>query len=219
MAHMTLVRHGQAQSGAQDEASYDRLSDLGHQQAQWLGAHFQRTEEHFVRVYTGTMRRHIETAESMGAAQYGEVIQDPRLNEFPYFSLEKAMQDQHREPVAQSREEFARHLPKTLDYWAEGRLEGVDESFEAFTSRVTDVIAEIAEGPGQALVVTSGGFISTVMQQTLALNTDGWARMCLAIFNSSTHRFQSLLDRPILTQFNGIPHLEGRDRQHARTHI
>ncbi len=219
MAHMTLVRHGQANTGAQDEASYDKLSELGHQQAKWLGEHLAQSGEHFTRVYAGTMRRHVETAASMDANRYGTVTQDSRLNEFPYFSLEKAMQEQHGEPVAQNREEFALHLPKTLDYWAKGKLEGVDETFENFTGRVGDAIADIAEGPGQALVVTSGGFISTVMQQTLALETDGWARMCLAILNSSTHRFQTLLDRPILTQFNGIPHLEARDRQFARTHL
>ena len=37
MSHITLIRHGQANSQARDEASYDRLSDLGHQQAAWLG--------------------------------------------------------------------------------------------------------------------------------------------------------------------------------------
>ena len=33
MSEVWLVRHGQAQTGASDEASYDRLSALGHQQA------------------------------------------------------------------------------------------------------------------------------------------------------------------------------------------
>ena len=37
MGEVVLVRHGQANSGATDEESYDRLSDLGHQQARWLG--------------------------------------------------------------------------------------------------------------------------------------------------------------------------------------
>ena len=37
MGTITLVRHGQANSAAQDEAGYDKLSDLGHQQALWLG--------------------------------------------------------------------------------------------------------------------------------------------------------------------------------------
>jgi len=37
MSHITLIRHGQANTGARDEQSYDRLSALGHQQAAWLG--------------------------------------------------------------------------------------------------------------------------------------------------------------------------------------
>ena len=37
MGEIILVRHGQANSAANDEEGYDRLSDLGHQQAKWLG--------------------------------------------------------------------------------------------------------------------------------------------------------------------------------------
>jgi phosphohistidine phosphatase SixA len=36
-ASLVLIRHGQANSAANDEDGYDRLSDLGHQQARWLG--------------------------------------------------------------------------------------------------------------------------------------------------------------------------------------
>jgi len=62
MSHITLVRHGQANSDAKDETSYDKLSALGHQQAAWLGAHLQGSETRHMRLYTGTLRRHIETA-------------------------------------------------------------------------------------------------------------------------------------------------------------
>jgi phosphohistidine phosphatase SixA len=37
MGELVLIRHGQANSAANDEDGYDRLSDLGHQQARWLG--------------------------------------------------------------------------------------------------------------------------------------------------------------------------------------
>ncbi len=37
MSKITLIRHGQANNTATDEAGYDRLSDLGRQQARWLG--------------------------------------------------------------------------------------------------------------------------------------------------------------------------------------
>ena len=55
MSHITLVRHGQANTTARDEENYDKLSDLGHQQARWLGAHLRDTHAHHPRVYCGTL--------------------------------------------------------------------------------------------------------------------------------------------------------------------
>ena len=51
MLHLTLVRHGQANSDARDESSYDQLSVLGHQQARWLGAHFTAANVDFDQIY------------------------------------------------------------------------------------------------------------------------------------------------------------------------
>ena len=65
MSHITLIRHGQANSGAKDEVSYDKLSDLGHEQAVWLGNYLRDTGIHHTRLYTGTLTRHIETANGM----------------------------------------------------------------------------------------------------------------------------------------------------------
>ena len=66
MAEIILVRHGQANSTAKTEADYDRLSDLGHQQARWLGERISQTNGHFERVISGTLRRQRETAEGIG---------------------------------------------------------------------------------------------------------------------------------------------------------
>lgn len=55
MSHITLVRHGQANTNARSEAEYDRLSDLGHQQAAWLGAHLRESANHHPRIYSGTL--------------------------------------------------------------------------------------------------------------------------------------------------------------------
>jgi hypothetical protein len=46
--------------------SYDRLSDLGRQQAAWLGDWLRTYEAPFDAVYMGGLRRHLETAEAMG---------------------------------------------------------------------------------------------------------------------------------------------------------
>lgn len=51
MTHITLIRHGQANTEARDEVSYDRLSELGHQQAAWLGAHLESSGIYHPRIY------------------------------------------------------------------------------------------------------------------------------------------------------------------------
>lgn len=217
MPHITLVRHGQANTEARDEVSYDKLSDLGHQQARWLGGYMQETGDHFQRLFTGTMIRHIETADGIDIGLTPE--RDARLNEIAYFELSQLMQDQHGLEIPTEREGFVEHLPKVFDAWQTGRIEGAPESFEQFHGRVNDVMAEIAAGEGRALVVTSGGLIGMVLRQTLNLDVPGWAQMCLAIMNTSVHRWHMVLGNPLLTQFNGVPHLETPDRHYAQTHL
>ena len=53
MVEIILVRHGQANSAANDEEGYDRLSDLGHQQAKWLGEYLRSREKPFDKVISG----------------------------------------------------------------------------------------------------------------------------------------------------------------------
>lgn len=125
MSHITLIRHGQANTSARDEASYDRLSDLGHQQAAWLGEHLRNSGNHHPRVYCGTLTRHIETAASMG---YADAVQDARLNEMEYFTLAEAMRDQHGLPIPEEREGFVDHLPRVFAAWAGGEISEPYES-------------------------------------------------------------------------------------------
>ncbi|WP_372886237.1 histidine phosphatase family protein [Shimia sp.] len=217
MPHITLVRHGQANTHARDEASYDRLSELGHRQARWLGRHMRDTGDRFQRVYSGTMQRHVETAEGIDcgpAAHY-----DARLNEIAYFELSQLMEEQHGLEIPTEREGFVEHLPQVLRAWQEGRIEGAGESYADFNARVESVMAEIAAGEGRALVVTSGGLIGLVLRQTLNLDVAGWSQVCLAIMNTSVHRWQMVLGRPLLVQFNGVPHLETPERHFAQTHL
>ena len=47
MVQIFLVRHGQANSEAKDEISYDKLSSLGKMQAGWLGQYFKKNEFFF----------------------------------------------------------------------------------------------------------------------------------------------------------------------------
>ncbi|HBM59112.1 MAG TPA: histidine phosphatase family protein [Citreicella sp.] len=217
MSFVTLVRHGQANTHARDEASYDQLSDLGRQQARWLGDHLRATGEVFARAYCGTLERHVETAREMALDL--EVVRDPRLNELEYFTMAQLLETQHGVAMPVDREAFVLHLPRVFNYWREDRLEGAPETFTDFEARVRDVLADIAAGEGRAIAITSGGLIGMAMRVTMGLEMQALAHACIAVENSSLHRFQPLPTGLALTLFNAVPHLESPDRALMRTHL
>jgi len=217
MSHITLIRHGQANTGAKDELSYDKLSSLGHQQAAWLGDHLRESANHHTRVYCGTLNRHKETAQSMGYG--GDLIQDARLNELEYFTMAQLMEEQHGIPLPSEREGFIVHLPRIFSAWQNGDLENVPETFAEFEARVTDALHEISSGRGPALVVTSGGLIAIALRQFLELNITSTARMALAIMNTSVHRLFPIGEQLSPVLFNAVPHLDTPDRHFAQTHF
>lgn len=217
MSQITLVRHGQANTGARDEASYDKLSDLGHQQARWLGDHLRDTGYHYPRIYSGTLTRHVETAQSMGFT--ANMVQDPRLNEMQYFSLAKALEEQFGEPVPTEREDFAENVVKVFSAWSDGRISQPYETWATFQSRTQAALKDIASGEGPALVVTSGGVIGMIMQYCLDLDAKATARIVLATMNSSLHRLHIMGNVISPDLFNAVPHLEAKDRRFAQTHL
>jgi broad specificity phosphatase PhoE len=216
MSQITLIRHGQANHGARDEAGYDKLSPLGHDQARWLGEHLAQTGVVYSRVYCGTLRRHIETARSMGC---DNVIQDARLNELEYFAMSQLLQDQTGLQMPLAREEFVAHLPKVFEAWSNGTISGCSETFDQFETRLHDVMTDIAAGDGPALVISSGGAIANIMKQTLDLNLTGMSKMALAIMNTSIHRLFPIGGHLSPVLFNAVPHLDTPDRQFAQTHV
>lgn len=217
MSHITLIRHGQANSQAKDEVSYDRLSPLGHEQARWLGAHLRETETRHMRLYTGTLRRHIETAEGMQTGL--EPIRDARLNELEYFTLASLLEQQHGIPFPTEQGSFAYHLPQVFDYWRDGKFENPPETYQDFETRVGDALREIAEGDGPALVVTSGGLISMAMAQAMGLGIPAMSRIALAIMHTSMHRLYPIGGHWAPVLFNAVPHLDRPERRSAQTHI
>lgn len=217
MSTITLIRHGQANTTAQDERSYDRLSDLGHQQAQWLGEHLDATGEHFERVYCGTLLRHRQTAEGMRADS--DLIVDERLNEMEFFTLANLLRDQQDVPMPDTREAFVTYMPMLLGKWQAGEIAHAPESFEQFEARVSEALSQIASGRGPALVVTSGGLIGMAFRQAMGLDITAFSRTCIAIMNTSVHRLHPIGERLSMTQFNAVPHLDRPDRQFAQTHL
>ena len=112
MSHITLIRHGQANTGARTEHEYDQLSPLGKQQSAWLGEHLRASASHHPRVYCGTLNRHIQTVEAMGYADLA--TQDARLNELEYFTLAQLLETQTGLEIPVEREAFVTHLPQVF---------------------------------------------------------------------------------------------------------
>ena len=221
MSHITLIRHGQANGAAKTEGDYDRLSDLGHQQAGWLGAHLKATHQHHTRLYTGTLRRHIETADGMETGL--DPVRDPRLNELEYFTMAQALEAEHGIKAPEDPSDFVQHFPQVLSHWQDDKIEGAPERFSQFEARITEALQDIAAGAGPALVVTSGGLIAMTMRVHLQLDVNAMARIALAIYNTSQHRLFPIGGpehgtwSPVM--FNAIPHLEAPDRHYAQTHV
>ncbi len=214
MGEITLVRHGQANSAATNEIDYDKLSDLGHQQAKWLGEWIHEHDGPFDEVFSGSLRRQKETAADMG---FENVTVDERLNEIAYYDLTDEMAAHNPEIARSSPEDFVTHFPATLSAWRDGHIKGT-ETYQAFTDRVQDMM-DLAAQPGRRILcVTSGGIIAQSVSRILGLDIPQMARIALPILNTSVHRIHVTDHGPLVSAFNGSPHLDHADRLTARTH-
>lgn len=172
MAELYLVRHAQAAFGTDD---YDRLTDLGHRQARWLGEYFRERDIRFDRIVSGTLRRHRETVEGVVGAVAGPMAEavkeagfplptadlDDRLDEYDPERLVQAhlaaLQDERGEPQSMptldpegSRKEHFRLLRAALTDWTLGRIDpGAHRSFREFQEGAYQAFQQ-ACGPGTA---------------------------------------------------------------------
>ena len=213
MGEIILVRHGQANSAATSEEDYDRLSPLGWDQAKRLGDWMRAHGYAFDHILSGTLRRHRETAKSMGFV--GD--EDARLNEIDYFRLAQSLNERKGEPLP-TNDTYNDHMPKVFAAWRAAEIEG-NETFDAFEVRIRTLLAE-ASIPGRRLLcVTSGGVIGMVIRQVLELDLMKLSHVMLPIWNTSMHRLHVAEGATSLAGYNAIPHLEGPDHAAARTHV
>ena len=216
MTELLLIRHGQANAEATDEASYDRLSDLGRQQAIWLGEWLQACGRRFDRVAHGSLNRQRDTA----ALAFGEEAEaDARWDEISYFILSTLYADHHGRVTPEPSEDFADYFSGLMSVWAADALPGAPERWSDFRDRVLAALDDQAAKGGSAAIVTSGGVIGLAVAAALDLGPDGMARLGVAVENTSLHRLVWLGGRWRLLEFGGTPHLAAADRQYARTYI
>lgn len=231
MAEILLVRHGQASFG---KADYDKLSDLGIKQSQWLGEFWRSIDFSFDAIWRGDMVRHRETADGIlqslsiggGAAEStlpsAEVY--PGLNEFDFQAVADAYIaiDPEAQPAPGAKPaEFYRLLRKSMLAWSQGKLdEGrLPESWQGFRSRVMGVLdAAIASPHKRIVMATSGGAIAMIVSQILGADAATMVNLNLQIRNTSVSQLFANTRSVHLHHFNAVPHLEHPDKRSAMSY-
>ncbi|ACT60532.1 histidine phosphatase family protein [Hirschia baltica] len=217
MPRLHFVRHGQASFGAKD---YDNLSEIGHLQSKVLGKAMWR--EGAGRLYSGTLKRHCQTAEGFAAGVAYE--QEPRWNEFDYLNIIGAMRPEFDSSqaigdfVAKSKNpnlEFQAIYDAAVQRWADGENDqDYNESRSDFRLRIRSAIDDLANSlpkDGTAFVFSSGGPISAVVQEVMDLSETTTRQVERVLHNASVTTISVSSNRTHMIAFNQHHHLEAED--------
>lgn len=230
MAELYLVRHGQASFGS---SNYDQLSELGHQQAVWLGEYFAERDVQFDRLITGTQLRHRQTLEgiakgftastSKGVQQNWVAETHPGFNEYDFYALFASLGEQHAHVRAYAlgdKRSFYKGLKEVLKLWMTDELDGpLPERWADFYQRVADAMKFATQGEKEkVLVVSSGGPIGTIASQAMLSPPQIGMELNLQVRNSSFCHYFFNQNSLRLGSFNSIPHLDLPQRLNAITY-
>ena len=218
MSEFYLVRHGQASFGAKN---YDKLSDLGHQQARWLGEYFTSRDIIFSQAFMGDMVRHRETTQGIldGLSQSPVVTIDTGFNEFNFKNIGDsylALNPQSSLPENPKPADFYRLLKLAMHAWSEDLLpkDTLEESWGDFKDRVQRALQAACQQNSDKpiLIVSSGGAISMLMSLVLGLDAKQVIELNMQVRNTSISHFFFNESNIRLSSFNNIPHLDSPDR-------
>lgn len=224
MAEIVMVRHGQAAFASDD---YDRLTDIGWEQARLLGEYFRVLDQSFDAVFTGTMRRHRETlagvrdvyAGAVPAREMPDAQALPGLNEYDFHILIEAYLTGVKQEIdMRDARSFYRTLRLALLAWSRDELVGVAETWAEFEARVHNTLATLAAVPGRVLVISSGGPLSALLRVVLKLDVETMVNLNLQAKNSGITRYFTKGEQFNLNMFNAVPHLESAAHQQLITY-
>ena len=218
MGTLYLVRHGQASFGSAD---YDQLSDLGQRQARRLGEWFAHKGIGFDAVFTGTLKRQIDTwsgiAQGLQASgAQPSAVHHAALNEYDATAVLSAIHPQPL-PKPDTPETYRQHfrlLRDGLRQWMAGSIQPQGMiSYSEFAQGVAATLELVrAKHHGhKVLIVSSGGPISTVIGQVLGTSAETTIELNFRIRNSSVTELAFTPKRHMLVTYNTLPHLDHSD--------
>ena len=230
-----MIRHGQASFGSDD---YDRLSQKGIVQSRVLAEHLSTVGILADVVYSGEMKRQIDTARQTvelyeNAVHATRILRKDRdFNEYGSQEIllsfvreivgsEPSLSDHSSLPYS-DKKKFQKLFEKILSGWANGtyKKEGLP-TWEEFSGRVWNGIERIIkDNPSSktVLIFTSGGPISAALQRALGLTNEGTIRLGWQIANASITKFLYKDNRFSLAAFNETAHLALRRGQELVTY-
>jgi len=231
MSTIYLVRHGQASFGSDN---YDRLSDLGREQAQHLGRYFLELAERIDRIYSGSLRRQTETAEIIAAAfgasappidiepAFDEYDSDIILQTFARSLTPEQLAEAGWPGLRTDRRKFQFFLERAARAWVEAQIKAEEMTpWRGFHGRITSALTNIMSREGRSktlLISTSGGVIGTVVANVLGLSNHTGIELNWAIHNASITRLIYSADKVSLSMFNALPHLDCAASRHLITY-
>jgi broad specificity phosphatase PhoE len=227
MSVIYLIRHGQASFG---QENYDRLSELGVQQAEFLGGYFSNTGVRFDSVYSGSLERQIDTAKTVlsGLSKSTPPGTLNILSEFDEFTTYSAYMDELADMITSDpslaeaagtmftdRKAFKEMSAKLLQRWRSTKSSSpLSASWKEFGQRVNAGLERVRAENGtgkQVAVFTSGGTLAAAMQLVLELSDEQAIGLPRVIRNTSVSTFLYNEARFSLSSFNAVPHLELRN--------
>jgi broad specificity phosphatase PhoE len=231
MSTIYLVRHGQASFGTEN---YDQLSATGREQVRHLGAYFSGLAERIDRIYSGSLRRQTETAQSIAAA-FGSsappIDIEPAFNEYDSdVILHTFARSLTPEQLAQAgwpelrtdRRKFQFFLERAARAWVEAQIEADEMTpWRGFHGRISTAIADIMRREGRSktlLISTSGGVIGTIVADVMGLSNHTGIELNWAVHNASITRLIYNADKVSLSMFNALPHLDRAQWRHLITY-
>jgi broad specificity phosphatase PhoE len=234
MIELYFIRHGQASFG---QPAYDRLSPLGERQATLLGRHFRNNQIRFDAVYSGALRRHVQTAtialEQMDANRPVDIVTDADFNEFDSSdrmmnrlfsviredpSLSRQMENIHTDHGAISRIFALAEAADMLPVDEDDRLEQARQ----FRNRIAGAIDALVHKVGdhsKIAIFTSGGPTAVTLRQTLDTSREQTIRLGWELRNTSVTVLRHDLERLWLVLFNCVGHLEAMNDPALITYI
>ena len=222
MPYLYLVRHAQPDFAGH----YDSVTQLGLQQAAWLGEHFAARGLRFARTVSGSLARQSGTLETMlrHLPSAPPPTVDPGFNEYDAASVLGAFHcgDEVALLATGDRRGYFTAVRDALHAWSrhDGAREGL-ESWRDFGQRVTaaaDAACAGLEPSAAVLVVTSGGVIGRLVADALGAGPDAAIQLNLQTRNTGVTEMVRGRSVHRVVAFNAVPHLERPDRDHALTH-